>query len=169
MKYVCEGAFSPLLQSHLFVLQLVHRPSVRSVLQGLMKKRLLPAEHCVTKSKPQSYQFTFGLRCTESITLLTFAVVHLHPFTSSQEELQQRNHTGNSWAKRWGWRRADGHQGLSQVSDHFPTHPASSSGPRLQAHTGERMKELTFSFALNIIGKWENVLLHRNPGQQLFG
>ena len=38
-------------QSHLFVLQLVHRPSVRSVLQGLMKKRLLPAEHCVTKSR----------------------------------------------------------------------------------------------------------------------
>ncbi|KAM3873719.1 zinc finger MIZ domain-containing protein 2-like [Diretmus argenteus] len=35
--------------SHLFVLQLVHRPSVRSVLQGLMKKRLLPAEHCITK------------------------------------------------------------------------------------------------------------------------
>lgn len=37
-------------QSHLFVLQLVHRPSVRSVLQGLLKKRLLPAEHCITKS-----------------------------------------------------------------------------------------------------------------------
>ncbi|NXY11433.1 ZMIZ2 protein, partial [Pteruthius melanotis] len=39
------------LQSHLFVLQLVHRPSVRSVLQGLIKKRLLPAEHCITKIK----------------------------------------------------------------------------------------------------------------------
>lgn len=38
-------------QSHLFVLQLVHRPSVRSVLQGLIKKRLLPAEHCITKSE----------------------------------------------------------------------------------------------------------------------
>ncbi|NXT06528.1 ZMIZ2 protein, partial [Prunella fulvescens] len=38
-------------QSHLFVLQLVHRPSVRSVLQGLIKKRLLPAEHCITKIK----------------------------------------------------------------------------------------------------------------------
>ncbi|XP_063051663.1 zinc finger MIZ domain-containing protein 2-like isoform X2 [Engraulis encrasicolus] len=37
--------------SHLFVLQLVHRPSVQSVLQGLMKKRLLPADHCVTKIK----------------------------------------------------------------------------------------------------------------------
>uniref|UniRef100_A0AAZ3STQ4 SP-RING-type domain-containing protein n=1 Tax=Oncorhynchus tshawytscha TaxID=74940 RepID=A0AAZ3STQ4_ONCTS len=37
--------------SHLFVLQLVHRPSVRSVLQGLLKKRLLPAEHCITKIK----------------------------------------------------------------------------------------------------------------------
>lgn len=38
-------------QSHLFVLQLVHRPSVRSVLQGLLKKRLLPAEHCITKGR----------------------------------------------------------------------------------------------------------------------
>ena len=38
-------------QSHLFVLQLVHRPSVRSVLQGLLRKRLLPAEHCITKIK----------------------------------------------------------------------------------------------------------------------
>lgn len=33
------------------MLQLVHRPSVRSVLQGLLKKRLLPAEHCITKIK----------------------------------------------------------------------------------------------------------------------
>lgn len=41
------GLFS--LQSHLFVLQLVHRPSVRSVLQGLLRKRLLTAEHCITK------------------------------------------------------------------------------------------------------------------------
>lgn len=37
--------------SHLFVLQLVHRPSVRSILQGLLRKRLLPAEHCITKIK----------------------------------------------------------------------------------------------------------------------
>ncbi|CAG0920061.1 unnamed protein product [Notodromas monacha] len=37
--------------SHLFVLQLVHRPSVRSVLQGLLRKRLLPAELCISKIK----------------------------------------------------------------------------------------------------------------------
>ncbi|EDO40709.1 predicted protein, partial [Nematostella vectensis] len=37
--------------SHLFVLQLVHRPSVSSVLQSLLRKRLLPAEHCITKVK----------------------------------------------------------------------------------------------------------------------
>lgn len=43
--------FCSLFQSHLFVLQLVHRPSVRSVLQGLLRKRMLPAEHCVTKIK----------------------------------------------------------------------------------------------------------------------
>lgn len=39
------------MQSHLFVLQLVHRPSVRSVLHGLLRKRLLTAEHCITKIK----------------------------------------------------------------------------------------------------------------------
>ena len=33
------------------MLQLVHRPSVRSVLQGLLRKRLLPLEHCITKIK----------------------------------------------------------------------------------------------------------------------
>ncbi|XP_037072116.1 zinc finger MIZ domain-containing protein 1-like [Pollicipes pollicipes] len=37
--------------SHLFVLQLVHRPSVRSVLHGLLRKRLLPADHCINKIK----------------------------------------------------------------------------------------------------------------------
>ncbi|XP_023217100.1 zinc finger MIZ domain-containing protein 1-like isoform X2 [Centruroides sculpturatus] len=37
--------------SHLFLLQLVHRPTVRSVLQGLLRKRLLPAEHCIAKIK----------------------------------------------------------------------------------------------------------------------
>ncbi|XP_065128882.2 zinc finger MIZ domain-containing protein 1-like isoform X1 [Paramisgurnus dabryanus] len=37
--------------SHLFVLQLIHRPSVKSVLQGLLKKRLLTAEHCIAKVK----------------------------------------------------------------------------------------------------------------------
>ena len=29
----------------------IHRPSVRSVLQGLLRKRLLPLEHCITKIK----------------------------------------------------------------------------------------------------------------------
>jgi len=37
--------------SHLFLLQLVHRPTVKSVLQGLLRKRLLPAEHCIGKIK----------------------------------------------------------------------------------------------------------------------
>ena len=46
-NFTCISFF----QSHLFVLQLVHRPSVRSVLQGLLRKRMLPAEHCVTKIK----------------------------------------------------------------------------------------------------------------------
>uniref|UniRef100_A0A2K5KF02 SP-RING-type domain-containing protein n=1 Tax=Colobus angolensis palliatus TaxID=336983 RepID=A0A2K5KF02_COLAP len=56
LKHVCQSPSPPAAAcvscgSHLFVLQLVHRPSVRSVLQGLLKKRLLPAEHCITKIK----------------------------------------------------------------------------------------------------------------------
>ncbi|CAJ0968874.1 unnamed protein product [Ranitomeya imitator] len=58
LKQVCQAGrnsiqitVSACCCSHLFVLQLVHRPSVRSVLQGLIKKRLLPAEHCITKIK----------------------------------------------------------------------------------------------------------------------
>lgn len=46
----------------------MHRPSVRSVLQGLLRKRLLPAEHCVTKSK---FVVCFGL----FIMLLLFVCV----------------------------------------------------------------------------------------------
>lgn len=38
-------------QSHLFVLQLVHRPSVRHVLHTLLRRNLLPAEHAVAKIK----------------------------------------------------------------------------------------------------------------------
>uniref|UniRef100_A0A336MBF7 CSON008919 protein n=1 Tax=Culicoides sonorensis TaxID=179676 RepID=A0A336MBF7_CULSO len=37
--------------SHLFVLQLVHRPSVRHVLHTLLRRNLLPAEHSVAKIK----------------------------------------------------------------------------------------------------------------------
>ena len=38
-------------QSHQFVLRLVHRPSVKSVLQRLLQKRQLPEEVCKNKSK----------------------------------------------------------------------------------------------------------------------
>ncbi|XP_036403384.1 zinc finger MIZ domain-containing protein 1a isoform X1 [Megalops cyprinoides] len=58
LKHVCQPGRNTIqitvtacCCSHLFVLQLVHRPSVRSVLQGLLKKRLLPAEHCINKIK----------------------------------------------------------------------------------------------------------------------
>ncbi|XP_043087155.1 zinc finger MIZ domain-containing protein 1-like [Puntigrus tetrazona] len=58
LKHVCQPGRNTIqitvtacCCSHLFVLQLVHRPSVRSVLQGLLRKRLLTAEHCITKVK----------------------------------------------------------------------------------------------------------------------
>ncbi|KAJ7399169.1 zinc finger MIZ-type containing 2 [Pitangus sulphuratus] len=68
LKHVCQPGRNTIqitvtacCCSHLFVLQLVHRPSVRSVLQGLIKKRLLPAEHCITKSEhPVKRNFSSG-------------------------------------------------------------------------------------------------------------
>ena len=47
-------------QWHLFVLQLVDRPSERSVIQGLLHQRLLellPAEHGITKSKGTVHKY----------------------------------------------------------------------------------------------------------------
>ena len=38
-------------QTLIFKLHLVHRPSVVSVLQGLLRKRLLPNENCLQKSE----------------------------------------------------------------------------------------------------------------------
>lgn len=46
-----DSQLDDIFQSHLFVLQVVHRPSVRSVLQGLYRKRLLPADLCIAKIK----------------------------------------------------------------------------------------------------------------------
>ena len=60
-----------LLQSHLFVLHMVHRPSVRSVLQGLLRKRLLPAEHCITKSKSCNVE---SVKFLEKFTTANIAV-----------------------------------------------------------------------------------------------
>ncbi|XP_078494940.1 zinc finger protein [Ciona intestinalis] len=37
--------------SHFFVLQLVHRPSIRFALKGLMLKRVLPGYHCIEQIK----------------------------------------------------------------------------------------------------------------------
>ncbi|XP_016326460.1 zinc finger MIZ domain-containing protein 1-like isoform X1 [Sinocyclocheilus anshuiensis] len=58
LKHVCQPGRNTIqitvtacCCSHLFVLLLVHRPSVRSVLQGLLRKRLLSTEHCITKVK----------------------------------------------------------------------------------------------------------------------
>ena len=54
-------------QSYNFVLQLVHRPSVNSVLSGLLRKRLLPAEHCIAKSE---FAVLCSLRCVYTDTVL---------------------------------------------------------------------------------------------------
>ncbi len=93
------------LQSHLFVLQLVHRPSVRSVLQGLMKKRLLPAEHCVTKSK---WTLLLTLKKTKT-AITTFhhlsdCDLYTPPTTGREEETEraartQRGTTSVAWSR----------------------------------------------------------------------
>ncbi|XP_077942573.1 zinc finger MIZ domain-containing protein 2-like isoform X4 [Gasterosteus aculeatus] len=82
--------------SHLFVLQLVHRPSVRSVLQGLMKKRLLPAEHCVTKIKRNfssgSIAGTPGLNGEDGVEQTAIRVLLKCPITFRRIQLPARGH-----------------------------------------------------------------------------
>uniref|UniRef100_A0A8C2FQX1 Zinc finger, MIZ-type containing 2 n=1 Tax=Cyprinus carpio TaxID=7962 RepID=A0A8C2FQX1_CYPCA len=82
--------------SHLFVLQLVHRPSVRSVLQGLMKKRLLPAEHCVTKIKRNFSSGTIpgtpGLNGEDGVEQTAIKVSLKCPITFRRIQLPARGH-----------------------------------------------------------------------------
>ncbi|XP_068166118.1 zinc finger MIZ domain-containing protein 2-like [Antennarius striatus] len=82
--------------SHLFVLQLVHRPSVRSVLHGLMKKRLLPAEHCVTKIKRNfssgSIPGTPGLNGEDGVEQTAIRVSLKCPITFRRIQLPTRGH-----------------------------------------------------------------------------
>ncbi|KAL2099794.1 hypothetical protein ACEWY4_004188 [Coilia grayii] len=82
--------------SHLFVLQLVHRPSVRSVLQGLMKKRLLPAEHCVTKIKRNFSSGTIpgtpGLNGEDGVEQTGIKVSLKCPITFRRIQLPARGH-----------------------------------------------------------------------------
>ncbi|XP_063333838.1 zinc finger MIZ domain-containing protein 2 isoform X1 [Pelmatolapia mariae] len=82
--------------SHLFVLQLVHRPSVRSVLQGLMKKRLLPAEHCITKIKRNFSSGTIpgtpGLNGEDGVEQTAIKVSLKCPITFKRIQLPARGH-----------------------------------------------------------------------------
>uniref|UniRef100_A0A674EJ19 Zinc finger, MIZ-type containing 2 n=1 Tax=Salmo trutta TaxID=8032 RepID=A0A674EJ19_SALTR len=82
--------------SHLFVLQLVHRPSVRSVLQGLMKKRLLPAEHCVSKIKRNfnsgTTPGTTGLNGEDGVEQTAIKVSLKCPITFRRIQLPARGH-----------------------------------------------------------------------------
>uniref|UniRef100_A0A3B4AWB2 SP-RING-type domain-containing protein n=1 Tax=Periophthalmus magnuspinnatus TaxID=409849 RepID=A0A3B4AWB2_9GOBI len=82
--------------SHLFVLQLVHRPSVRSVLQGLMKKRLLPAEHCIAKIKRNFTSGTIpgtpGLNGEDGVEQTAIKVSLKCPITFRRIQLPARGH-----------------------------------------------------------------------------
>lgn len=57
-------------QSHLFVLQLVHRPTLKSVLQGILRKRLLPMDHCVAKVSKWGYKEDWKRKTVVLIFLL---------------------------------------------------------------------------------------------------
>ncbi|XP_035389694.1 zinc finger MIZ domain-containing protein 1-like isoform X2 [Electrophorus electricus] len=83
--------------SHLFVLQLVHRPSVRSVLQGLLKKRLLPAEHCITKVKRNFSSVvvsagTGGINSEDGVEQTAIKVSLKCPITFRRIQLPSRGH-----------------------------------------------------------------------------
>lgn len=103
LKHVCQPGRNTIqitvtacCCSHLFVLQLVHRPSVRSVLQGLMKKRLLPAEHCVTKIKRNFSSGTIpgtpGLNGEDGVEQTAIKVSLKCPITFRRIQLPARGH-----------------------------------------------------------------------------
>ncbi|XP_014478426.1 PREDICTED: zinc finger MIZ domain-containing protein 1 [Dinoponera quadriceps] len=81
--------------SHLFVLQLVHRPSVRSVLQGLLRKRLLAADNCISKIKKNfnSTISTNGIQSEKDVVEQTALKVSLKcPITFKRITLPARGH-----------------------------------------------------------------------------
>ncbi|XP_039624260.1 zinc finger MIZ domain-containing protein 2 [Polypterus senegalus] len=103
LKHVCQPGRNTIqitvtacCCSHLFVLQLVHRPSVRSVLQGLMKKRLLPAEHCITKIKRNFSSGTIpgtpGLNGEDGVEQTAIKVSLKCPITFRRIQLPARGH-----------------------------------------------------------------------------
>ncbi|XP_034027269.1 zinc finger MIZ domain-containing protein 2-like isoform X3 [Thalassophryne amazonica] len=103
LKHVCQPGRNTIqitvtacCCSHLFVLQLVHRPSVRSVLQGLIKKRLLAAEHCVTKIKRNfssgSIPGTPGLNGEDGVEQTAIRVSLKCPITFRRIQLPARGH-----------------------------------------------------------------------------
>ncbi|KAL6475794.1 hypothetical protein MHYP_G00168340 [Metynnis hypsauchen] len=101
LKHVCQPGRNTIqitvtacCCSHLFVLQLVHRPSVRSVLQGLLKKRLLPAEHCITKVKRSfsSVAVCAGINREDGVEQTAIRVSLKCPITFRRIQLPARGH-----------------------------------------------------------------------------
>lgn len=61
-------------------------------------------------------------------------------------------------AERRGWRGADSHQSVPQVSHNIPADPASSPGTRLQACAGNQLKQIG-SCKLRMLGnRYMNML-----------
>ncbi|XP_040820736.1 zinc finger MIZ domain-containing protein 2 isoform X2 [Ochotona curzoniae] len=103
LKHVCQPGRNTIqitvtacCCSHLFVLQLVHRPAVRSVLQGLLKKRLLPAEHCISKIKRNFSSGTIpgtpGLNGEDGVEQTAIKVSLKCPITFRRIQLPARGH-----------------------------------------------------------------------------
>ncbi|XP_049320440.1 zinc finger MIZ domain-containing protein 1 isoform X1 [Astyanax mexicanus] len=101
LKHVCQPGRNTIqitvtacCCSHLFVLQLVHRPSVRSVLQGLLKKRLLPAEHCINKVKRNfsSAAVSAGINSEDGVEQTAIRVSLKCPITFRRIQLPARGH-----------------------------------------------------------------------------
>ncbi|KAJ8386032.1 hypothetical protein AAFF_G00178530 [Aldrovandia affinis] len=78
--------------SHLFVLQLVHRPSVRSVLQGLMKKRLLESALLKRNFSSGTIPGTPGLNGEDGVEQTAIRVSLKCPITFRRIQLPARGH-----------------------------------------------------------------------------
>lgn len=70
------------MQSHLFVLQLVHRPTIRHVIQSLLRRHLVPLEVCATKIKRN-----FG--ASQQVAVAQAAQQQQQSMTGEKESIEQ--------------------------------------------------------------------------------
>lgn len=112
-----------LKQSHLFVLQLVHRPTIRHVLQSLLRRHLVPVDHCVAKIKRN---FNASQMLGQSGMPGEKDSIEQTSLKVSQKSFELVVRINISFLT---------FKGLAKMSNHIQTNHTTGSGARMQAHS----------------------------------